>query len=149
MIDGRQYDASVNPLRRVFLGSGQLPDDLRTSLGVEGFLLLEEGLSGSVTYRNYRAPGQYSSWRKVAFTGAVAITTHRLVVTASRGAKHIDVPLRDPRRTAVSVSNDRPDRVLFAIDPAAFDPRRSGTVEVRVRTPRAPEVVALLNGRAA
>src|SRR5215212_1970926 len=71
---------SVNPLRRVFLGSGRLPDDLRRSLDAEGVLLLEEGLPGTVTYINYRAPHQYSSWRKVPFAGSIAITGRRLVV---------------------------------------------------------------------
>ena len=82
---------SVNPLRRVFTGSGRLPDDLRAALAAEGVVFLEEGLPGSVTYRNYRAPGQYSSWRKVPFTGAIAITGQRMVVAASRGGPVIAV----------------------------------------------------------
>jgi hypothetical protein len=45
----------------------------------------------------------------------------------------------------VKVSADGADRVLFAVDPSAFDPRKSGTVEVRLRTQRAPDVVALLS----
>jgi hypothetical protein len=135
----------VNPLRRVFLGSGRLPDDLRASLFAEGVVLLEEGLSGSVTYLDYRAPGRYSSWRKVAFTGAIAVTGQRFAVFASRGGKHIDVPLGHPSRSAVTVRADGPDKVLFSVDPSAFDPQKSGTVEVRLRTPRAPDVVALLN----
>jgi hypothetical protein len=135
----------VNPLRRVLFGAGRLKDDLRASLDAEGVVLLEEGLPGTVTYINYRAPMQYSSWRKVAITGAVAITGQRFVVAASRGGNHIDVPLTDQRRDAVKVSADGPDKVLFSVDPSAFDPRKSGTVEVRLRTPRAPEVVALLN----
>jgi hypothetical protein len=135
----------VNPLRRVFLGSGLLPDDLRTSLLAEGVVLLEEGLPGTVTYINYRAPGRFSSWRRVAFSGAVAITGQRFAVFASRGGKPIDVPLADGRRSAVKVSADGPDKVLFSVDPSAFDPQKSGTVEVRLRTARAPEVVALLN----
>jgi hypothetical protein len=135
----------VNPLRRVFLGSGRLPADLRTSLRAEGVVLLEEGLPGTVTYISYRSPRHHSTWRKVAFTGAVAVTGQRLVVAASRGGKPIDVPLADPRRDAVKVSADGPDKVLFSVDPSAFDPRTSGTVEVRLRTERAAEVVALLN----
>jgi len=135
----------MNLFRRVFLGSGRLPEDLRTSLDAEGVLLLEEGLPGTITYINYRAPRQYSSWRKVAFTGAIAITGRRFVVAASRGGRPIDVPLAHERRDAVTVSADGPDKVKFSVDPSAFDPRKSGTVEVRLRTPRAPQVVALLS----
>jgi hypothetical protein len=135
----------VNPLRRVFLGSGRLPDDLRTSLAAEGVVLLEEGLSGSITYKNYRSPRFVATWRKVAFTGAIAITGQRFVVAASRGGKPVDVPLTHELRKAVTVRTDGPDRVLFSVDPSAFDAQKSGTVEVRLRTPRAPEVAALLN----
>jgi hypothetical protein len=135
----------VNPLRRVLLGSGRLSADLRASLAAEGIVLLEEGLSGSVTYRNYRSPRFAASWRKMAFTGAIAITGQRFVVAASRGGKPVDVPLTHELRRAVTVRTDRSDRVVFTVDPSAFDPRKSGTVEVRLRTPRAPEVAALLN----
>jgi hypothetical protein len=135
----------VNPLRRVLLGSGKLPDDLRGSLTAEGIVLIEEGLPGTVTYIGYRAPGRYSTWRRVAFTGAIAVTGQRFAVFASRGGKHIDVPLSAGLRDAVKVSADGGDKVLFSVDPSAFDPRKSGTVEVRLRTPRAAEVVALLN----
>jgi hypothetical protein len=136
---------AVNPLRRVFLGSGRLPEDLRTSLAAEGVVLLEEGLPGTITYINYRSPRHRSNWRKVAFTGAIAITGQRLVVAASRGGKPLDVPLADDRRKAVTVGEDGPGKLLLTIDPAAFDPRKSGVVEVRLRTPRAPEAVALLS----
>jgi hypothetical protein len=135
----------VNPLLRVLFGAGRLKGDLRTSLDAEGVLLLEEGLSGTVTYINYRAPLHYSAWRKVAITGAIAITGQRFVVAVSRARNHIDIPLTDKRRDAVKVTADGPDKVLFSVDPSAFDARKSGTVEVRLRTPRAPEVVALLN----
>ncbi|MEP7022739.1 MAG: hypothetical protein ABJB47_02785 [Actinomycetota bacterium] len=42
----------MNLFREVFLGAGQLPADLPASLTAEGIVLLEEGLHGSVTYRN-------------------------------------------------------------------------------------------------
>ena len=135
----------MNPLRRLIVGSGLLPDDLRAALSAEGIVLIEEGLPGSVTYRNYRAPGRYSNWRKVAFSGAIAITTRRLVVAAARGGKQVDVPLVPDSRRAVQVSSDKPDTVLFTIDPHVFDPQKSGTIEIRLRTPRAAEIVARLN----
>jgi hypothetical protein len=144
LTDGHTIPA-VNPLRRVFLGMGRLPEDLRASLAAEGLVLLEEGLPGTITYINYRAPGQYFGWRKLAFSGAIAITGQRFVVAASRGGKPVNVPLADERRKSVKVSEDGPGKLLLTIDPAAFDQRKSGIVEVRLRTPRAPEAVALLN----
>lgn len=136
----------MNPLRKMMLRSGRLPDDLRAALAAEGPLVLEEELSGSITYRNYRAPGQYSSLRKQATSGAIAVTPQRLVVWAGRG-KNIDVPLDHPLRAAINVTLDKPDRICFAYDAARFSPDRSGTVEVRLRTVQAPQVTDLLTPR--
>ena len=109
----------------------------------EGPLFLEEGLPGSITYRNYRAPGQRSSLRKDATSGAIAVTPQRLVVWAGRG-KNIDIPLDHPLRTAVQVTVDRPDRICFVYDASRFSTERSGTVEVRLRTTQAAQVANLL-----
>ena len=54
----------MNPFRRILLGTGCLPDELRGEVMAEGVLLLEEGLRGSVTYRHYRAPGRRANWSK-------------------------------------------------------------------------------------
>jgi hypothetical protein len=133
----------VKPLRRALLGSGRLPEDLRAALIAEGLVVLEEELTGSITYRNYRAPGQRSSWKKEATSGAIAVTANRLVVWTGR-SKHIDVPLDHPLRAAIEVSLDPPDRVCLGYDAAAFGPSRSGQVEVRLRTPQAAHIVDVL-----
>lgn len=46
--------------------------------------MLEEGLSGSVTFRDYKAPGKRYSLRKVAVNGAIALTARRIVVWYGR-----------------------------------------------------------------
>ncbi|WP_018636472.1 hypothetical protein [Parafrankia elaeagni] len=133
----------MNPLRRILLGAGQLPAPLRDELEAEKLVLLAEGLPGSITYRHYRAPGQRSNWRKEAVTGAIAVTALRLVVWAGRG-KNIDVPLAGPFLAAIEIGLESPNQVRFAYDAGKFSPVRSGAVEVRLRTPRAADVVALL-----
>ena len=133
----------MNPLRKMMLGSGRISDDLRAALAAEGPLFMAEELTGSITYRNYRAPGQYSGLRKQATSGAIAVTPQRLVVWAGRG-KNIDVPLDDPLRAAINVTLDKPDRICFAYDAGRFSSDRSGTVEVRLRTVQAPQVADLL-----
>lgn len=133
----------MNPFLRLLLGSGRLPEQIRAELAAGGIVLLEEGLTGSVTYRRFRAPGQRANWRKQAVTGAVAVGADRLVVWAGH-FRHIDVPLAHPVRAAIEVRAERPDRVCFAYDAAATSPDRSGRVEVRLRTPRAEHIVRLL-----
>lgn len=131
-------------LRMLFgLGSGRLPEQLRAELAAEGLVLLEEELIGSVTYRRYRAPGEWASWRKEAAAGAIAVTAGRLVVWAGR-MRHIDVPLAHPVRATIEVVVDRPDRVCFAYEAGTTNSSRSGRVEVRLRTAQAGRVAQLL-----
>jgi hypothetical protein len=111
--------------------------------GSEGFLVLAEGLRGSILYRNYRAPGQYSSYKIEAVRGAVAVTPRRLVV-AINGHKHVDVPHDHALRGAVRVGVDDKGRLAIGYDPTAFDPRRSGEVTIRLRTDAADRVLTAL-----
>lgn len=133
----------MNRFLRFFVGSGRLPEHLRAELARTDVILLEEGLSGSVTYRHYRAPGRRSNWRKDAAAGAVAVTANRLLVWAGH-FKHIDVPLDHPVRTTIEVVAERPDRVCFAYDAGTTNPAKSGRVEVRLRTDQAERIARLL-----
>ena len=130
-------------LRRLFLGSGKLPDDLRASVLAEGPSVLEDGLTGSITYRHYRAPGKRTNWQKVGIAGAIAVTSRRLVVWGGR-SKQIDVPFTDPRFAQFEIAAERPDRLLLAYDAEAFSDARSGRVEIRLRCPNAGQVAEQL-----
>jgi hypothetical protein len=138
----------VGLLRRVLVGSGQLPGDLRATVAAEEQLVLEEGLPGSVTYRNFRAPGQFAAWRKNAVCGAIAVTDRRLVVWAGR-FKHIDVPHDHPVRARIEVTAERPDRICFRYDAGATNTSLSGQAEVRLRTRQACDIAGLLDRLAA
>jgi len=137
-------------LRHLFLGDGRLPADYRGQLSAEGFLLVEEDLGGTLTYRNYRAPGRRANLDKLAISGAIAVTRQRVVIWLSGGrpglgGKHMDVPLDDPRLRGIEVTADGTEKVRLAYDPHQFNPDTSGRVEVRLKTPKAAEIVALLN----
>jgi hypothetical protein len=129
------------------MGDGLLPPALRASLTVgDDIVFLAEGLTGSVTRSNFRAPGKRAAWERSAVSGAIAITSRRLVVWAGR-YKHIDIPLDHPMRAAIEIVADRPDRVVFAYDIGATHPDSSGQVLVRLHTPDAARVVALTAGQ--
>jgi hypothetical protein len=122
--------------------SWRLPDRLRTTLTAEGLLLLDENLRGSITFRRYRAPGQYSGWERTKVFGTVAVTRRRLLVWAAH-TKQVDVPFDHPRRTAVTLSVEKPDRLCIEADAGAFHPDRSGRIEYRFRTRNAATIRAL------
>ena len=120
-------------LGRLLLGRGTLPDDLRAPLTAEGLDQEEEGIRGTVTYRDYSAPHRRSMWRRQWSRAALAISDRRLLV-AIRGRPFVDLPWDDPRLEQMEVSVGEDDRLLMAFDPALFDERRSGRVELRLRS---------------
>lgn len=129
--------------RRLLCGSGRLPKMVRDQVAGGDVLLLEEGLGGSITYRNYKAPGKRARLKKVGIAGAVCVTDRRLLVWGARG-KLVDVPRDDDRFAAIEVGTEGPDRVLFAWEAGLFHDNRSGRVEVRLHPVKADQVVALV-----
>src|SRR5262245_55038884 len=89
-------------LYRLF-GIGKIPAPLMSELNNEGILLLDEGVRGSVTYRNFRAPGKRSNWRRQWFTAAIALTKIRLLAL-SYANPMINVPVADERMRAMRYS---------------------------------------------
>lgn len=120
--------------------------DPRATLAEEGVVLIAENLRGTITYRRYRAPGSYSSWRKTMITATVALTHARLLVWSGR-TKHVDVPFNHPLRSAVAVRVDKPNRLSVTADVGAFHADRSGEVELRFRTPLATQIAELFGAR--
>ena len=106
---------------------------------MEGIVVADEGIPGSVTYRDFRAPGRYSSWRKQAFIGSVVVTNIRLVgLMSSKFA--VDVPFSDERIHRLQISRER-DRLVIAFDASLFHDDWSGTIEYRYRTSEAAVII--------
>ncbi len=120
-----------NPLGRLLLGSGRLPDDLRARLRSEGPATLEEGLPGSVTYRHYRKPGYRTNRRRRKMCAALAITDERFGIYA-RGRPVLEIRFDDPHLDGITVEAAEPDLVI-AFDASTLDPRASGQITVRIR----------------
>jgi hypothetical protein len=127
----------VGIFSRLFL-SGKLPEPLRAELEAQGIVLLEEDLRGTLTYRNYRAPGKRYGISKRRIAGAIALTRQRVVVWGA--GRQVDVPIGYP---GVEVARDGEEKVVFSFEASAFHADRSGRVEVRLRTPSAARIVEL------
>src|SRR5712692_7658282 len=89
-------------LYRLF-GVGKIPAPLMSQLQTEGIILLDEGVKGSVTYRNFRAPGRRDAWRRQWFTASIALTKLRLFALWYANPI-INVPLKDERIRAMQFS---------------------------------------------
>jgi hypothetical protein len=66
-------------LYRLF-GVGKIPEPLRSQLQTEGIDLLDEAVKGSVTYRDFRAPGKRDSWRRQWYVASIALTKIRVII---------------------------------------------------------------------
>jgi len=132
-------------LYRLF-GIGKIPERFLATLKTEGILALDEGIKGSITYRDFRAPGKYSSWRRQWFTGSIILTQVRLVSVISL-SQAIDVPLADERIRRMRFTVEKASTLLIAFDPSLFNPGWSGTMEYRFRTTEAEAFVEKLRER--
>ncbi len=132
-------------LYRLF-GLGKIPGPLRATFHSEGILALDEAIKGSVTYRDFRAPGKCSSWRRVWFTASVVITQARLVALQNNNLA-INVLFTDERIRSLHFSVEGTDRLLVVFDASLFHPVWSGTMEYRFRTAEAEEFMTTLRAR--
>lgn len=126
---------------------GKIPEQLKATLEREGILLLDEGLPGSVTYRDLRAPRRYYHWRREWYTAAIALTQVRLV--ALRYASPIiNVPWTDERMRRIQFSVEKGDTLRVFFDAALFHDDWSGTIEYRFHTEQAQVLLDRLRERA-
>ena len=134
-------------LYRLF-GVGRMPRQWRTMLESEDLVLVDEGIAGSVTYRDFRAPGKRFAWRKVAFSGSIALTKTRLLALHYANPA-INIPLDDERFGQLRISVEGEETLLVAFDPSLFHNDWSGTMEDRFRTSQAQTLLKLcVNGSA-
>lgn len=115
----------------------------KSQLQPEGIVLFEEDVKGSMTFRNFRSPGSYYSWRKVLITSLIALTKTRLL--ALKGSSPIiDVPFTDERMRQMRFSLEGEKTLLVAFDANLFQPEWSGEIEYRFKTPQARSFLTLL-----
>lgn len=108
----------------------------KAQLQPEGIVLFEEDVKGSMTFRNFRSPGSYYSWRKVLITSLVALTKTRLL--ALKGSSPIiNVPFTDERLRQMKFSLEGEKTLLVAFDANLFQPEWSGEIEYRFKTSQA------------
>ena len=128
-------------------GVGKIPEQLNAQLKLEGLLLSDEGVKGSITYIDFRGPGRRSSWRRQWYTTAIALTELRLV--ALRYSQTIiNVPFTDERFRQLQISIEEVNTLLIAFDAALFHSDWSGRIEYRFHTLKAPFLLDQLRDRA-
>jgi hypothetical protein len=139
----------VGFLARLLLGSGTLKPEVRAALESEGLVLVEEGLSGSVRYKHFKAPGRRFNGKVTPERLGLGVSKDRVVVYCRSGsAELIDSPFTSPRLGAVDVFLNGDDTVVIRIDYDRMgEPKVSGEITIRAKTPNAPNIVDQLRAR--
>jgi hypothetical protein len=132
-------------LFRLF-GFGKIPAPLLAQLKSEGILLLDEGIRGSVTYRQFRAPGKYFRWKRQWYTASIALTKER-VLALRHSRPIVNVPVADQRIRELRFLHEDRSTLLVAFDASLFHEDWSGAIEYRFRTPQAQDFVDVLRAR--
>ena len=125
---------------------------LMKELQSEVIEVYDEGIHCSLTFKNFKAPGRRETWRRIWFGGAIALTASRLVALSGTrfttgialsddGGRLINVPTDDDRFRLMSVSLDKPDRLVIAFDASLFHHDWSGELEYRFRTQQAQHLL--------
>lgn len=127
-----------------FFGVGKIKEPFLSELKSENLISSDEGIKGSITYKNFRAPGRYANWRRRWITGAIALTEKRLVLQESSQSV-INIFLTDERLKKMRVSLENEDTLLFKFDPILFLENSSGEIEWRFRTEQAKVFADNLN----
>lgn len=127
-------------LHRLF-GIGRITKPYAAILEREGMVLLDEGIGGSITLKNFKAPGRRHSWKRNWVT-ACLVVTHKTFAAFTPFRPVIYVPLADAAHlAALECSIEKAGMLLIAYDASPFNREWSGRVECRFKTEQAQRVI--------
>lgn len=127
-------------------GIGKIKQAFLSELKSESLIASDEGIKGSITYKNFRAPGRYSNWKRRWIVGAIVLTEKRLVLQQySRPV--INILLTDERIQKIKVSLEDQNTLLFEFEPNLFLENSSGEIEWRAKTPQAQKIFDALKSK--
>jgi hypothetical protein len=134
-------------LHRLF-GLGKIPKRYAPTLHDEGIVLIDEGIGGSITLRNFKAPGRRHWLKRSWFTGSLVLT-EKTFAAFGFIRPLVYVPLAHERFSELDYSVIDDNILFITFDPSAFHEKWSGTIEIRFKTPKARLFVERLAAAAA
>lgn len=126
-----------------FFKLSDIPLTVRKTLEDEGLLFLAEGVRVTVHYKIFKAPGKYFRNKRETSWGSLAVSDKRIVgYVLKRRAIHLPFNREEVKSVKFSLVDGRV--FVVEMDPSISDPRRSGSIQIRYHTDRAPEVYRLI-----
>ena len=133
-------------LDKLLLGGGKLKPELREAIESEGLVLIEEGLSGSVRYTHFKAPGKRFNGKVTPMRMGIGISEDRCVVYGR--AQLVDSKFTAPNWDWVDIGVHDENKVSFVVDYDRGDEKNiSGQIEIQAKTPNAARIVEELEKR--
>lgn len=130
-----------NSLFYKLFGAGKVPKQALEVIEQEGIEFIEEGLKGSVTFRNVRAPGRIHNLKRSWFRGSLVLTKeHFLAFSYTRPA--IGVAWKEEKIRNLDFSLLENDTLSIKFDAAKFHEDWTGEIEYRYSTPSAKNIFA-------
>lgn len=110
-------------------GAGKVPKQAMSILETEGIVYQEEGIPGSIGFRNFRSPGRRSGYRRNWFSGSIVLTKLHFLAFGGRQTM-IGIPWDNEKLGALSCTIDEKSRLRIDYDAATFNDDWSGDIEL-------------------
>jgi hypothetical protein len=134
---------------RLFLGNGRFKPELRSELEMEGIVLIEEGVSGSIRYTDFKAPGRFHDGKITPLRMAIAVTEQRFAIYSHSGrGRLVDSGFDTDNIRALELTVEDMDRLIVSLDYANLDVANvSGQVAIHAKTPEASAIADQVRAR--
>ena len=109
----------------------------------EGLVLAAERLRITVAYHRLKAPGRNFRHKRETVWGSLAISEKRMVGYAFK-KRIIHLPFDEPQAKSIIFSCVNSKVLVMAFDPAVFNPKQSGSMEIRYHFSRALEAYKII-----
>lgn len=122
-------------------GGGTLTPEHHAQLEADGLLVLEEGLSGSVRYTHFKAPGKRFNGKVTPEMIGLGISEKRMLIFCRNGrGKLTNSEWTKPMLKACEAVLKDEETVDWRVDYDRIDeaPKVSGQITIRMSTPNAP-----------
>jgi len=126
-----------------FFRPSVLPAKTRVLMENEGLVFAEEKVRITVAYHRLKAPGRNIRHKRETVWGSLAISKERLVGYAFK-KRIIHLPFRSEETRCVKFSCVNQKVLVIAFDPAVFNPKQSGSMEIRYHFSRALEAYEII-----
>ncbi len=119
----------LSALRR-WTNLGKFPPEADDFANQSNVIIAADQLPSSITYRNFRAPGRSSSWRRQWFLGSIAVLQDRLIAYQWSN-RIINIPFSDERIQSIQLVAESLDKLLITFEASLFHENWKGTIEFR------------------